>query len=334
MGLKADGTFSFSGGAADSGFGRLDFEGDSCETVKITYCESGGDPSTQLSYFVNNQSASEKDYQSAVSKQNEKESVTWFDFTVENIEAKLSDSDQTPPASSSSPTTSASPAPSPSASASLSPSVTPSQSPSASAAPSSRELTAAEIKNLNEAFNYPYDRWQIAHFLTCAYSKPSEIDPNQVFYNGAGMFYPTHDDVKDYLAANGYNMPANWREYTYPDGTVYDFGAQLLYSKGIDEVLLRRLGITLNEVTKKFDSMEYVSEWDAYFVRRTDTNLIETQFKSGTYSNDGTYTADYFTKGNGVLTEGTYRLTYKITDDDIVKGDIGYIRFISNLQIG
>jgi len=93
MELKDDGTFSYSGGAADHGFGTIMFTKDGYTINEITYSESGigtGNNET-VSYFVNRESASQEDFLSAVSKQDEKPGVIWYDFTDDNIETLLSD---------------------------------------------------------------------------------------------------------------------------------------------------------------------------------------------------------------------------------------------------
>ena len=93
MDLKADGTFSFSGGAADYGFGTVKFTEKAYSVDKISYCESSYDSSNNqsISYFVDHESASEDDFLSAISKQSEKTEATWSDFTDDNIKTMLSD---------------------------------------------------------------------------------------------------------------------------------------------------------------------------------------------------------------------------------------------------
>jgi len=87
MNLKEDGTFSFSGGASDYGFGRVAFTDKGCTIDNISYCESVYDSENNLtvSYFVNHEKASEEDFQSAMDKQDEKPDVTWYDFIDDNI---------------------------------------------------------------------------------------------------------------------------------------------------------------------------------------------------------------------------------------------------------
>lgn len=87
MGLKQDGTFSFSGSAADSGYGSISFSEKAYTINETTYSQSAYDSNNELtvSYFVNGQAASEPEYLAAVEKQNRKESILWSDFTDENI---------------------------------------------------------------------------------------------------------------------------------------------------------------------------------------------------------------------------------------------------------
>lgn len=94
MELKEDGTFSFSGGASDYGFGTIKFTEDGYTIDKITYCESGADTSNNetISYYVNGESATQEEFQSAISKQDEKPGVTWYDFTDDSIKTLFSGS--------------------------------------------------------------------------------------------------------------------------------------------------------------------------------------------------------------------------------------------------
>lgn len=91
MELKVDGTFSYSSGAADNGFGTLAFTKNAYSIDNITYSESSfdADNNQRISYFVNNESATEDEFLSAVNKQNEKADATWYDFTDDNIAAML-----------------------------------------------------------------------------------------------------------------------------------------------------------------------------------------------------------------------------------------------------
>ena len=92
MDLKDDGTFSFSSGAADSGYGTVKFTEKGYTIDKISYSESSYDSKNNqsISYYVNHESATEEEFLMAISKQSEKTEVTWYDFTDDNIETMLS----------------------------------------------------------------------------------------------------------------------------------------------------------------------------------------------------------------------------------------------------
>lgn len=82
MDLKKDGTFSFSSGAADSGFGSISFTDKSYRIDEIARSESSYDADNELtiSYFVNGQAAAEAEFLSAAEKQDRKEDVLWHEF--------------------------------------------------------------------------------------------------------------------------------------------------------------------------------------------------------------------------------------------------------------
>ena len=92
MDLKADGTFSFSSGAAGNGFGTVKFTENGYTMDKISYSESSYDSNNNqiISYFVNQESANEDDFLSAIKKQSEKTGATWYEFINDNIESTLS----------------------------------------------------------------------------------------------------------------------------------------------------------------------------------------------------------------------------------------------------
>lgn len=94
MNLKADGTFSFSSGAADSGFGTIKFTTKDYLINEVTYIQSSYNSNNNLSIscFVNYESATETEFRSAVNKQDEKADASWYKFTDDNIEMMLSNS--------------------------------------------------------------------------------------------------------------------------------------------------------------------------------------------------------------------------------------------------
>lgn len=90
--LKTDGTFSFSSSAADSGFGTVNLNDGSYTFNKITYSEQSPD-SDAIIFFVNNKIATADEFDSAMDEQNMNADIKWYDFTEENIETMLADSD-------------------------------------------------------------------------------------------------------------------------------------------------------------------------------------------------------------------------------------------------
>ena len=70
-GLKRDGTFSYSGGAMDSGFGRAWFHGPRHGIVQITWSESGEDMET-VYYYVNGAPSTEAEFDRAMEAQRKK----------------------------------------------------------------------------------------------------------------------------------------------------------------------------------------------------------------------------------------------------------------------
>lgn len=89
MDLKTDGTFIFSGGAADSGIGKLEFSNDGYTVDKLYYSESqfNSDNEQEVQYFANGAPCSEEDFNSAMSQQVEKNNVGWYDLTNDNVNA-------------------------------------------------------------------------------------------------------------------------------------------------------------------------------------------------------------------------------------------------------
>lgn len=90
-GLKADGTFGYSSGAADNGFGKLKFESDAFKTDILGYSESSqGDANLIISYFVNNKPVTKESFDSFMNEQFEKKDAVWYEFSQKNIETELS----------------------------------------------------------------------------------------------------------------------------------------------------------------------------------------------------------------------------------------------------
>lgn len=90
--IKTDGTFNFSSGAADNGYGKLRFLSNTSEIDNLGYCESSGYKNgiLKVSYFINNEPVTKESYDLFCEKQNGKDDIVWFEFTQQNIEKQLS----------------------------------------------------------------------------------------------------------------------------------------------------------------------------------------------------------------------------------------------------
>lgn len=91
-GIKEDGTFSYSSGAADNGFGKLKFESDAFKIDTLGYSESsqGDDGNLIISYFINNKSVTKESFDSSMNEQSGKNDVVWYEFSQNNIETEFS----------------------------------------------------------------------------------------------------------------------------------------------------------------------------------------------------------------------------------------------------
>ncbi len=73
--LKSDGTFSYSSGAMDNGFGYLALDGQAQEIVPVTWCETGKDGTAQ--YFMDGSPADETAFQHALKVQADVPPALW-----------------------------------------------------------------------------------------------------------------------------------------------------------------------------------------------------------------------------------------------------------------
>ena len=186
-------------------------------------------------------------------------------------------SPSTSPKPSASPSASAKPSASPSASAK--PSATP--IPSASAKPSPSPSPSANEKiplpDASLAFFKTYFALQENNgFLLSNYSKPSEIDLQQLFYAGAGIasWNISPQEVEAYKAY--YNIKELWG------------GLMKLTTKQINDYLKDKMGLTLADMKGTPMKWLYLKQFDAYYVERSDTNYGFFNCVSGYKTADGT----------------------------------------------
>ncbi len=87
LGLKEDGSFSFSSGAAENGFGVVQFQKNTCSVMEQAHSVLGADMS--VSYFVGGSLTTEAAFQQAVQKQEAKADASWYLFDQESVQGLL-----------------------------------------------------------------------------------------------------------------------------------------------------------------------------------------------------------------------------------------------------
>jgi len=84
--LKQDGTFVFSSGHNDNGFGRIRaFREDGIETEKITWCEPADNP-FGVAFYAEGGFSSREGFNQSFFRRNGEPNVAWYSVTDENIE--------------------------------------------------------------------------------------------------------------------------------------------------------------------------------------------------------------------------------------------------------
>ena len=91
QGLKTDGTFCYSSGAADNGCGKLKFQSNAYEIDILGYMKSSqNNDGITISYFINDKPVTKESFNSFIKVQDEKKDVVWHEFSQKNIETELS----------------------------------------------------------------------------------------------------------------------------------------------------------------------------------------------------------------------------------------------------
>lgn len=94
--LKADGTFRYSNGAADNGFGKLKFQSDAFKTDILGYSKSSqGNTNLTITYFINNKQVAKEAFDSFANQQSGKKHAVWHEFSQSNIENEINTSQNT-----------------------------------------------------------------------------------------------------------------------------------------------------------------------------------------------------------------------------------------------
>ena len=81
--LKEDGTFSFSGGVSNHGIGEIRFEGDTCLTNKIAYCESADNQSVNYYSVRDGKTLTKSEYESFEKAQSNKADPVWYAWNAD-----------------------------------------------------------------------------------------------------------------------------------------------------------------------------------------------------------------------------------------------------------
>lgn len=88
--LKADGSFYFSNGAADGGWGKMQFGEKAFEPDVLGYSESRQeDADMTVSYFIGNEPATKEAYDAFMAEQFGKPGAVWHEFSQQEIETEL-----------------------------------------------------------------------------------------------------------------------------------------------------------------------------------------------------------------------------------------------------
>ncbi len=84
LSLKADGTFSFSSGAVDNGFGYMSLSANGAALHELAASESGNE---RIDFYLEGQPVSQAVYEAAVDLQERKPEAVWYELTPENLAA-------------------------------------------------------------------------------------------------------------------------------------------------------------------------------------------------------------------------------------------------------
>lgn len=88
--LKTDGTFIYSNGAFDNGYGRLKFQTTTSEMDTLGCQKPANNDNTSEVYFINNEQVTSKTYDSFVKEQDGKKDAVWYEFSSNSIDTVFS----------------------------------------------------------------------------------------------------------------------------------------------------------------------------------------------------------------------------------------------------
>ena len=169
--------------------------------------------------------------------------------------------------------------------------------------------TTLEEQKIVEIQKYLNDVSNNGFLCNNLYSSPKDVNLGSVFYDGAGISNSgnldwSEEEKSDVLAAT------HWEDYSNPP--------LKLIKTDIDAFLLKKIGISLENVSNGMTDFFYVDKYNAYYTMHGDTNYHTVDVSDAQLDEAGLYVVNYMATD---LTD-KYTVTLKKTDD-------GY-RFVSN----
>ncbi len=166
-----------------------------------------------------------------------------------------------------------------------------------------KALTQIELDFFTEYLNKSENNG----FMTCSYTKPSQIDLDDVIYDGAGLLkIPEGTEKAEIKKLQNVNAPAEYKK--------------LLVTE-IDKLLNEKAGLLVRQLDKKPEAM-YIAKYDSYYTMHTDTKLEIKKVVSGTVSDDEIYSIKYIKDS---VESDAWQVNLKKVNDTYM--------FISNMKI-
>jgi len=183
------------------------------------------------------------------------------------------------------------------------------------------EIMEITMDNIDEIFSLDitskenYEEYNPL-FLYCQYSKPEEMDLRTVLYHGIGdeYNYSINEIDEEELLASGLNIEG-----------VNSVGAVKIEKDKLNEYLVKKTGLTIDEFENADMKYTYVSDYDAYYGYRATDTIIQPIDFSSVEMEDGIYSAVYTTYDLATFSQITCRVKFKVND--------GILQFISNEKI-
>ncbi|MDD3219148.1 MAG: hypothetical protein PHC41_11050 [Lachnospiraceae bacterium] len=138
-----------------------------------------------------------------------------------------------------------------------------------------REIASDEIASYTQ---WIQDRENYG-FVLSEYSRPEDVDLNQVLYTGAGLESRglTEQETAQYLEITG-------QDEIYTDCAV-------LSTSQINDYLERKMDISIDDLTQEFGWV-YLNDTDVWATEHGDTNYVQYQCVGGIQKDEDTYVLD------------------------------------------